>query len=80
MIEKETIEEIVCGSMHVLVLSNWGRLFSCGFGETFALGHGNNKNLNLFKEVLYFKDKLNEKLVIEKICAGVSHSGILISK
>jgi len=43
---EESILSITCGPVHSLALSNRGRLFSCGFGEKYALGHGKNKTLN----------------------------------
>ena len=77
----EYINEISCGSLHTLVRSNHGRIFSTGFGETYALGHGNNSNLNGFKEITYFTEKYGKKkFKIDKIEAGVSHSGVIISK
>jgi alpha-tubulin suppressor-like RCC1 family protein len=78
---EEFIVEIACGSLHTLARSNQGRIFSCGFGETYALGHGSNSNLNSFQEITHFAEKYpNKKFKIDKIEAGVSHSGIIISK
>ena len=39
---EEVVEDIVCGSLHTLVVTSKGRIFTCGFGETYALGHGTN--------------------------------------
>jgi alpha-tubulin suppressor-like RCC1 family protein len=51
--------------MHTLVLSNKGRIFSCGFGETYALGHGTNKTYNYFREMGCLGDML--RMVDKKI-------------
>lgn len=78
----EFVQEIVCGTMHSFVLSNKGRIFSCGFGETYALGHGTNKTYNYFKEMECLADILRSiegKKQIEKLQCGTSHSGIQIS-
>lgn len=34
----EYIEGVACGTLHTLLRSNIGRIFSAGYGETFALG------------------------------------------
>ena len=49
------------------------RLFSVGFGESFALGHGDKQTINEFKliKVLDFSSR-SEK--IEKLSCGLSHS------
>jgi alpha-tubulin suppressor-like RCC1 family protein len=72
----EMIVLISCGSLHSLALTNNGRIFSCGYGETYALGLGNTKTFSNFQEIPYFKDS---SMKIEKISAGVSHSGCLIN-
>ena len=72
----EAISDISCGGLHTVVISNMNRVFSCGFGGCYALGHGNKRSINYFKEIKYFSD-FQEK--IEKIKSGVSHSGCLIN-
>ena len=79
----EFVQEIVCGTLHVMVLSNKGRMFSCGFGETYALGHGTKQSYNYFKELESMTDIfriIENKIQIEKLQCGTAHSGILISK
>lgn len=44
----EMIILIACGALHSLALSNNGRLFACGFGETNALGLVCSKNISTF--------------------------------
>lgn len=48
-----------------MALSTKGRVFTCGFGETYALGHGNNKTYNYFKEMEQMEEIL--KIVGSKI-------------
>ncbi len=77
----EFITDIVCGSLHTLALSSRSRLFSCGFGETYALGHGTTTSYSNFKEITYITEAFGGKRVpIEKIECGVSHSACLISR
>jgi len=72
----EMIVLISCGALHTLALTNTGRIFACGYGETFALGLGSTRTSNMFQEIPHFKDSA---LKIEKIAAGVSHSGCLVN-
>ena len=77
----EIIVDIACGSLHCIALSNKSRLFSTGFGATYALGHSDNTTLNLFKEITFFTEIFNgKKFRIDKVECGVSHSGALIAK
>jgi hypothetical protein len=52
--EKERIVQIACGSIHTLARSNNQRLFSCGNGSTFALGHKNRDSCSTFKQIEFF--------------------------
>ncbi len=72
----EMIVLISCGALHTLALTNTGRIFACGYGETHALGLGTTRTSNIFQEIPHFKDSA---LKIEKIAAGVSHSGCLVN-
>ena len=36
---QEKVLQVACGSIHSLIRTNMNRLFSCGNGSTFALGH-----------------------------------------
>ncbi len=37
----EKVTGLACGTLHTLVKTDRNRVFSSGYGETFALGHGN---------------------------------------
>ena len=81
LMEGEFITDIVCGSLHTLALSSRSRLFSCGFGETYALGHGTNTSYSSFREITYFSEAFaGKKIQIEKIECGVSHSACRIAR
>ena len=47
----EKVEQVECGSIHSLVRTNMNRLFSCGNGATYALGHGNRETCRTFKQI-----------------------------
>ncbi len=42
----EVVIKTACGPLHTVVLTSRGRVFSCGYGEKYALGTGRNKSLN----------------------------------
>jgi mitogen-activated protein kinase kinase kinase 9 len=79
--EGEVVFDISCGALHSIALTNKSRVFSCGFGENFSLGHNSNKTLNQFKEIAFFHQlsTSSSSYKIEKICSGTSHSGALVS-
>lgn len=60
-----------------MAVSNLNKIYSCGYGSSYALGHGNKRTLNRFKEIQYFSDLIENQ--VDKIAAGVSHSGCLIA-
>lgn len=79
--EGEYPTDVMCGALHAIVKTNKERLFSTGFGETYALGHGNSQNLTTLKEISFFTDLANEKGVsIGKVEVGVTHSACLVAK
>ena len=50
-LEKEKVVQIACGAIHSMIRTNLGRVFSCGNGSTFALGHGTRDSLTSFRVV-----------------------------
>ncbi|EAR90768.2 tyrosine kinase domain protein (macronuclear) [Tetrahymena thermophila SB210] len=58
----EIVSKISCGSLHTLALTTHGKIYSSGYGESFALGHGDEQSTNLFNEIKFFSStKKNEK-------------------
>jgi len=70
---KEKVIQVACGAIHTLIRTNFDRIFSCGNGSTFALGHGTRDSLNQFKQIEFTTD-LGE---IRTIACGLSHSGLV---
>lgn len=68
----ERVVEVACGSIHTLVKTNFSRVFSCGNGGSYALGHGNRESCHSFKLI----ESLND-LDIKRIGCGMNHSGCL---
>lgn len=69
---KERVVQVACGSIHTILRTDKGRLFSCGNGSSFALGHRNKENQSIFKQIEFFGTE--EKTPIKTIAAGMSHS------
>ena len=63
---------MACGTIHTMARSNFHRVFSCGNGGSFALGHGNRESLSAFRLV-----EALEGLRIKKIACGMNHSGLV---
>lgn len=50
----EKVEQVACGAIHTLVRTNLHRIFSCGNGSTFALGHSSKESCNTFRQIEFF--------------------------
>ncbi|KAL4459784.1 hypothetical protein ABPG74_003310 [Tetrahymena malaccensis] len=73
----EQVSKISCGSLHTLALTTHGKIYSTGYGESFALGHGDEKSTNIFNEIKLFstttKKSEKSKSIIETtsiLCEG----------
>ena len=79
--EKEKVVQIACGSIHTLARSNLHRVFSCGNGSTYALGHKNRESCSIFKQVEFFNgaEEGVAGIGIKTIACGLSHSGLVLS-
>ena len=76
----EKVVQIACGSIHTLVRTNLHRLFSCGNGSTYALGHKNRESCSIFKQLEFFNgaDEGINNVGIKTIACGLSHSGCVL--
>lgn len=80
--EKERVVQIACGSIHTLARTNQHRIFSCGNGSTFALGHKSRDSCSIFKQVEFFNGTEEGGVVgvgIKTIACGLSHSGCVLT-
>lgn len=59
------VHSVICGTMHTLVLSNLGKVFSWGNNDDLALGRSGTDNL---------PGEVQIPIPINKIAAGDSHS------
>ena len=51
---QEKVLQVACGSIHSLIRTNMNRLFSCGNGSTYALGHASRESCSTFRLIEYF--------------------------
>ncbi|KAL4506717.1 hypothetical protein ABPG72_000288 [Tetrahymena utriculariae] len=86
----EQVSKISCGSLHTLALTTHGKIYSTGYGESFALGHGDGQSINIFSEIKFFslatkQSEKNKSLIqtasimcegeyVEDISCGLVHS------
>jgi alpha-tubulin suppressor-like RCC1 family protein len=77
LIPGEKVLQIACGVIHSMALTNSNRVFSCGSGSSFNLGHGNRDTLTQFKPIEYFTEN---NLKVAKIACGMNHSGCITDK
>jgi len=63
----EKVVSVRCGCNHTMCLTENGEVFTWGYGKDGSLGHGNGDNVDLPKEVEYFK---KNNIKIEKIECG----------
>jgi hypothetical protein len=85
----EKVEQVACGAIHTMIRTNLNRLFSCGNGSTFALGHASKESCNTFRQIEFFNSSAShlsssgenpctyglQNVTIKTIACGLSHSG-----
>ncbi len=67
---------IACGSNHNLALTSDNSIYSWGYGEMFALGHGKDGD-ELFPRRLNFEAAKIDGIRITEVSAGGQHSAII---
>lgn len=77
----EKVIQVACGSIHTLARSTMHRIFSCGNGSTFALGHKNRESASTFKQIEFFNGSEEgvSNVGVKTIACGLSHSGCVLS-
>ena len=68
----EKVVQVTCGSIHTMIRTNMNRLFSCGNGGSYALGHGNREICPYFKQIEFFA---SDHVSFKTIACGMAHSG-----
>lgn len=71
------VVDMACGANHNLVLTGKNRVFTWGFGESYALGHWSDKDELLPKEMDLSKSKELKNVSILQVSGGGCHSAIL---
>lgn len=75
----ERVIDVACGALHSLLITNLGKLFSCGYGETYALGHSSKENIATFTQVQSINGGDNFDPSSTRIAAGICHSACIQS-
>lgn len=78
----ERVVEIACGALHTLVRTDKHKILSCGYGGTYALGHGDTLTQSEFRHVVSLVNCRTSRSSaaveeIEKISCGLSHSACI---
>jgi regulator of chromosome condensation len=74
-----TIQNIASGSNHTLALTEDNHIYSWGYGDMLALGHGDEQDENRPRRLNWTKTKFGDAQILQ-IDAGGQHSAILAAK
>eukprot|EP00742_Colponemidia_sp_Colp-10_P006762 GILJ01007247.1.p1 GENE.GILJ01007247.1~~GILJ01007247.1.p1 ORF type:complete len:881 (-),score=84.03 GILJ01007247.1:123-2765(-) len=69
---RERVDSVACGGLHTVAVTNSGRVFSWGFGYEYQLGHGDNYNSLLPREIECLRD-----FNIKQVACGTTHTAAL---
>jgi len=67
---------ISCGGNHNLVLTSKNEVYTWGYGDTMALGHGKDADENTPKKINFSKAQVNN-ITVTQVCGGGQHSAII---
>jgi len=67
---------IACGSNHNMALTNKNEVYSWGYGDMLALGHGKERDEPTPKR-LNFKDAKLDNITVTQVACGGQHSAII---
>eukprot|EP01041_Mallomonas_annulata_P006089 gene6089-12293_t len=70
------VVSIACGSNHNLAVTDKNEVYSWGYGDMLALGHGKDKDEPTPKR-LNFKDAKVENITLKQVACGGQHSAII---
>ena len=71
--------QICCGANHNLAVSADNDVYSWGYGDMLALGHGKEKDEDAPKKIPMDKAKLGSSACVHQIACGGQHSALLAS-
>jgi len=70
------ITSVACGGSHTLALTSSGELYSWGYGDMLALGHGKDNDEPEPRKVSFSKAKLDNFSVVQ-VSGGGQHTAII---
>jgi len=71
----EKVEDVSAGAWHSCLVTNFGRLFSWGLGDSYRLGHGNEESLSYPQEVLFPKNQF-----VHRVACGAAHTIAIVKE
>jgi regulator of chromosome condensation len=74
--DKIFIKQISCGGNHNLALTASNEVYSWGYGDMLALGHGKEKDEPTPKK-LNFKNAKIDNITVTQVAGGGQHSAIV---
>lgn len=80
MSNNEKVIQLACGSIHTIVRTNHHKLYSCGNGSTYALGHKTRESCSSFRQIEFFNGaELGVGGIgIKTVACGLTHSGCVL--
>ena len=74
--EDVVVVEIACGGNHNLAITKNNEVYSWGYGDMLALGHGEEKDEPLPKKLNFTKAKVNN-IKVTQVAGGGQHSALI---
>ena len=71
------VRDIACGDYHNLALTSNNEVYSWGFGEMYALGHGKDKDELYPKKLNFDNSKEVGRIKVTQVSGGGQHSAII---
>mmetsp|Transcript_13263 Transcript_13263/g.18178 ORF Transcript_13263/g.18178 Transcript_13263/m.18178 type:complete len:552 (+) Transcript_13263:2-1657(+) len=71
------VTSIACGGNHNLVLTDGNAVYTWGYGDMLALGHGEEKDETLPRKLNFDKAKKFKHITVTQVAGGGQHSAII---
>ena len=74
---KTNVVAIACGGNHNLVITDTNDVFTWGYGDMLALGHGFERDEPLPKRINFSKAKIGGAITVTQVAGGGQHSAMI---
>lgn len=72
-----SIKSIACGANHNLAIASNNDVYSWGYGEMLALGHGKERDELLPRKLNFEQSKIDFRIKVNQVAGGGQHSAII---